>query len=77
MLRCSDPRLSLSLLHRKPQCSGRGQKMNRAFQVISETFALLGAAASAAAAVEARRTPSAAVLNRLGISEAAFRNVHV
>jgi len=51
--------------------------MNRAFQVISETFALLGAAASAAAAVEARRTPSAAVLNRLGISEAAFRNVHV
>lgn len=51
--------------------------MNRAFHFISETIAVFGAAVSAAAAVEARRMPSAPALRRLGISETSFRKVHL
>ena len=51
--------------------------MNHAIRAISETLAILGAALSAAAAVEARRTPSANALRRLGISESAFRQVRI
>lgn len=51
--------------------------MNHAIRTISETLAILGAAISAAAAVEARRAPSASTLRRLGISESAFRKLRL
>lgn len=49
--------------------------MNRVWNAITSTFAAVMSATRVVAAFEARRTPSASDLRRLGINPAAFARI--